>query len=268
MARPGESQPRPLDRSKDFRILEDTGEPGDGHIQTEDGARLWGKYGASGVLVRNVDKNGVERFLLVQRGPSVSSNRWKWQLPGGALDSAENDYQGAARELSEELEPPDGFLPKIKARGEVVFNHPSGWHYTNIAADAPEMFTPHPDGTETNDAQWFTRDQIAELPLQPAFRDSLNHLMDKFGSPHVKLPEVPIEPDLSYWEPKPETPESPDYYPDETLDLTSSSRNEVLKQVEQYRQRAEEAGKRGDAMDQFLWQSRHDHLLSQIDASK
>lgn len=250
--------------SKNFEILEDPGKSGNGHIKTIDGARLWGKYGAAGVMIRNVDPMGTERFLLVQRGPSVSSNRWKWQLPGGAIESLESDYQGTARELQEELEPPEGFLDSIKALGEVKFEHPSGWHYTNIAADAPQMFEPKVDTTETNDGQWFTHEEIAELPLHPAFRESLNDLMAQIGSSKVELPEVPIEPDLDLWEPnRYKTQEAIDaeFFEESLSDLTDQ---ELLDYIEELDELAADAEARGDMIDRLIWSSQANMLRSQL----
>lgn len=163
-----------------FEVLDDPGQNGDGYYPSTDGSHFWGKYGAAGVLVRNVDENGVERYLMVQRGPIVSTNKGKWQLPGGALNSNENDYQGTARELNEELQSPDGWLDTLTPAGEVKFDHPSGWHYTNIAADSNEMFEPTVDGTETSDAKWFTKEEIAQLPLHPALEKSLPDIFGQF----------------------------------------------------------------------------------------
>ncbi|MEU9830335.1 hypothetical protein AB0D67_02225 [Streptosporangium sp. NPDC048047] len=72
-----------------FQILADPGLSGDGYI----GHGVWGKYGAAGVLIKNVDEHGVPRYLLVQMG-SVSPHVGKWQLPGGALDSKETAPPG------------------------------------------------------------------------------------------------------------------------------------------------------------------------------
>ena len=160
-----------------FQILDDPGASGDGYFP---GTHQWGKYGAAGVMLRHVDEDGTERFLMVQRGPIVSTNKGKWQLPGGALNSNENDYQGTARELWEELQTPDGYMDTIKPKGEVRFEHSSGWHYTNIAAQVDEQFEPTVDGTETGDAGWFTREEIAELPLHPSLASNLDKIFGTF----------------------------------------------------------------------------------------
>ena len=188
---------------KKFEILDDPGSNGDGYFADAFPEKLWGKYGAAGVMLRHVDENGTPRYLVVQRGPIVSSNKGKWQLPGGALNSKENDYQGTARELWEELETPDGYLDTIQSKGEVRFDHKSGWHYTNITADVPEQFTPKVDGTETGDAKWVTAEELKQLPLHPALEKNIDEILKSYGddgngasetsgdTPYV-MPETPL----------------------------------------------------------------------------
>lgn len=166
-----------------FKILTDPGKSGDGYAAPG----LWGKYGAAGVMIRAKDGEGKERFLLVQRGPAVSSNQGKWQLPGGALDEKETPAQGAAREIAEELGATQEYLDKLDLIGTNEFNHPSGWTYSSLAADAPDMFMPKVDGTETGDAKWVTPAELADMykagELQPAFEDSLGDVVHLFGTP-------------------------------------------------------------------------------------
>lgn len=186
-----------------FEVLADPGKSGDGFFidpktgeayRDDTGSRLWGQYGASGVMVRHVDDDGTERFLLVQRG-NGKFNKGKWQLAGGALEEKENDFQGAARELTEELSPPDGYLDGMTPVGEVNFKHESGWHYNNIAADSPEQFTPKVDGHETSDAGWFTRDEMKDLTLHPALENNIDELLDRFGpTPEKTTPEPDVTP--------------------------------------------------------------------------
>ena len=173
-----------------FEILADSGDNGDGYHS----AGLWGKYGAAGVMMRHVDEKGTERFLLVQRGPLVSSNKGMWQLPGGALNSKENPYQGTARETNEELGATPEYLAGLTPKGEVPFVHKSGWTYTNIAADAPNLFEPDVDGTETSGALWVTRDDLDEMrssgDLVPAFESNLDNILAQFDN-NDSTPEEP-----------------------------------------------------------------------------
>lgn len=167
--------------AKKFEVLADPGASGDGYHSPG----LWGKYGAAGVLIRNVDEYGNEKFLLVERGAGVSSNVGKWQLPGGALDSKESPYQGVARETVEELKAPQEFLAGLVPVNENVYEK-NGWKYTNITADSAITFTPVVDGVETSAAGWFTPDEIKELPLHPALVKNMDILIKSFPKPIVK----------------------------------------------------------------------------------
>jgi len=171
----------------DFRVLPPRrrGRSGDGYAAPG----LWGRYGAAGLMIRNVSPDGTERFLLVQRGPEVSSNRGKWQLPGGALDEHETPEQGAAREIVEEVGASPGYLARLQHVGThaVEADIPDSdrkWRYSNIAVDAPEMFAPEVDGTETGDARWVTRNQLlamAELhQLHRALARNLSRILRKY----------------------------------------------------------------------------------------
>ena len=51
-----------------------------------------------------------------------------------------------------------------------------GWQFTTIVCDTPEMFSPDIANAGTPDESsgfaWLTRDEIADLPLHPGFRDA------------------------------------------------------------------------------------------------
>lgn len=146
------------------------GVSGDGWTTLPDGSRgPWGKYGAAGLLLRHRGSDGVDRFLMVQRGPGIS-DPGKWQFPGGAIDSNETPFEGATREVLEEL----GFKPSDLATGLVHGYHesavPGGWKYTSIAATVPTQVKPdlstHHARMETADAKWMTLDEIEALDKQ------------------------------------------------------------------------------------------------------
>ena len=178
------NQPRDTGRTQGspFQVLADTGQSGDGYA----GQGQWGLYGAAGVLVRNIS-DGIERFLVVQRGTGVSSNVGKWQLPGGALNSLETPAQAAARETMEELGATVEWLGQLTQVGQTVYTgqySPSAgnWQYTNIAADSPTMFAPNVDNEETANARWVTRDELANMDLVPALRSNLDSILAHFDT--------------------------------------------------------------------------------------
>jgi len=159
----------PLGRPNMLVLAADPGKSGDGYAKKDDGSKgPWGRYGAAGVLLRHRGEDGVDRYLLVARGEKLSQSG-KWQLPGGGLDSKETPFQGAAREVVEEL----GLDPAKVAEGRVHGFHEAevpdtdGWKYTSIAATVPEQLEPDLSGEnaklETGDAKWLTIDEIRTL---------------------------------------------------------------------------------------------------------
>lgn len=145
-----------------------SGRSGDGWITTPGGKRVWGAYGAAGLLIKHVDPNtGEERYLMVQRGPAIS-DPGKWTFPGGAIDSKETPHQGAARETIEELGLKDDQLKDALVHGDHTFTIPgSTWKYTTVAAQVGKQFKPNLSTAharaETSDAKWMTIDEIRAL---------------------------------------------------------------------------------------------------------
>jgi 8-oxo-dGTP pyrophosphatase MutT (NUDIX family) len=149
-------------------MAKDKGKGGDGWITTPGGKRVWGKYGAAGLLLMHRDPGtGEKRYLMVQRGPAIS-DPGKWQFPGGAIDEKETFHQGGAREVIEEL----GFKPDDLKSAAVVGEHTnqlpgSNWKYVSIAAEVPAMLKPdlssHHARMETSDAKWMTEAEIRAL---------------------------------------------------------------------------------------------------------
>ena len=154
----GVTPPRPGAR---FGVLSaaERGQSGDGRINPD---APWGRYGAAGVLMAHTGEDGRPRYLLIKTGEWVDA-AGRWQLPGGARDEHENPYQTVAREAVEEIGLSHDDLGQLAPAGEHVFEHPSGWQYTTLLADAPTRFEPKVDGSETTDARWFDADEIRTL---------------------------------------------------------------------------------------------------------
>lgn len=146
----------------------DRGKNGDRWITIPGGRRVWGEYGASGLLLKHTDPaTGEERYLMVQRGPAIS-DPGKWTFPGGASESKETPHQGAARETIEELGLKDDALKDAEVHGDFTYtvpNHP--WKYTSVAVSVPTMIKPNLSTAharaETSDAKWMTLDEIRAL---------------------------------------------------------------------------------------------------------
>ena len=145
-----------------------SGQSGDGWLSLPGGKRVWGHYGAAGLLIKHTDPNsGEERYLMVQRGPAIS-DPGKWTFPGGASDSLETPHQGATRETIEELGLKDDQFKDALVHGDHVYSVPgSNWKYTTVAASVPTMFKPdlssHHARLETSDAKWMTLAEIKAL---------------------------------------------------------------------------------------------------------
>ena len=172
------------------------GHGGDGFITLSNGKRVWGKYGAAGVLLAHDGPDGKRRYLMVQRGPGIS-DPGKWHYPGGAIDSNETAYQGGTREVLEEL----GFDPKDFAAAKVHGYHEAaqpGWKYTSVVATVDKQLVPNLKGAshggETADAKWLTIEEIRDLDkngrlLAPlaggAFEQNVASILPPKGSPTI-----------------------------------------------------------------------------------
>jgi 8-oxo-dGTP pyrophosphatase MutT (NUDIX family) len=150
------------------------GARGDEWMSTRSGNRVWGKYGAAGLMLRHVDPvTGEERFLIAQRGPGIS-NPGKWQLPGGAIESLEKPVEGATRETLEELGFKESDFANARTHGfheakvDGVIGSPGGeWKYSSFAVTVDTMLKPDLSTAaaraETSDAKWMTRAEIDAL---------------------------------------------------------------------------------------------------------
>lgn len=157
------------------------GKSGDGWTRTASGGTgPWGQYGAAGLMLRHVDAQGVERYLMVERGPGIS-DPGKWQFPGGAKEEKETFYEGAAREVLEELGFKATDLDAARVHGTHTAEVPGvtvpglqggqvPWAYVSIAASVPTQIQPdlstHHARMETSDARWMTAAEIAQLDTQ------------------------------------------------------------------------------------------------------
>jgi 8-oxo-dGTP pyrophosphatase MutT (NUDIX family) len=138
----------------------------DGYITCGLGHEHWGRAGAAGLLVVHTDDVGTSRFLLQHRAPAVHHGD-TWSTPGGALHYHESAWDGAFREVREELT----YLPSDLSPGPAVVDDHGGWRYTTIVVHASSPFTTAGTGWETGDAgyAWFTDEQITALPLHHGF---------------------------------------------------------------------------------------------------
>jgi len=175
------------------------GEP-TGYFQTSDGKKMWGWYGAAGLLIRHTAPDGAQRYLLQKRAPWVDNGN-TYSVPGGALDAhegkPETPVEGAIREGREEgMELPEG-TTHAETRSNTFGEGKGAWSYHTVVMDTPRMFTPgskEAGGSDTTGESrgyvWATPQEMADLPLHPHFRATAESLgMPKGGG--TRPPEQP-----------------------------------------------------------------------------
>jgi 8-oxo-dGTP diphosphatase len=130
----------------------------------ERGHSHWGRLGAAGLLLAREGRALVQlRAGWVHRGGT-------WALPGGAIERGEDARAAALREAHEEL----GLdAAGIEVRGSRTADC-GGWVYETVlgtAASEPVVV----DRSESAGHRWVPADEVAELPLHPAFRLAWSH---------------------------------------------------------------------------------------------
>ena len=137
-------------------------------MESPDGTRQWGRFGAAGLLLRAPRAGGGAVVLLQHRAP-WSHQGGTWALPGGARDSHETTVHAAVREAREET----GIVPEaVRVRGErVTATAPSGWTYTTIVADVAEELSTTANG-ESAELAWVPEEEVDARPLHPGFAAS------------------------------------------------------------------------------------------------
>ena len=152
---------------------------GDGWLRLSDGRVMWGRFGAAGMLLRHVDDDGVDRYLLARRASWVHRGNGQWSVPGGAIDAGEEPVAAALREFDEEI----GRLPEgwrlVGIRADTLDG--GSWTYYTCCAEVQERLeyvsTLSP---ENDEAGWFTRAELADLDLFEPFAAHLPALLGLF----------------------------------------------------------------------------------------
>ncbi|MFP7365960.1 NUDIX hydrolase [Corynebacterium callunae] len=165
---------------------------GDGWAAGPNGAAMWGKNGAAGILLLAAPA-GAELnswSLLMQHRAHWTNNGGTWALPGGARDSHETVEDAALREAEEEtgIKASDveilksfvtaGPFPKDPQRPEL----PGEWSYTTVIArtvDGQEL--PTTANNESLELRWVPLSEVDSMPLMPAFEKAWPKLRDLLG---------------------------------------------------------------------------------------
>ncbi|WP_280382042.1 NUDIX hydrolase [Nocardia wallacei] len=158
---------------------------GDGFVDSPDGTRQWGLFGAAGLLLRAPRTGGGAMVLLQHRAP-WSHQGGTWALPGGARDSHETSVHAAVREAQEEA----GIVPEaVRVRGErVTATAPSGWTYTTVVADVAEPLATTAN-RESAELAWVPEEEVDARPLHPGFAAAWPDL--RAASARISLDGIP-----------------------------------------------------------------------------
>ncbi|QWL30457.1 NUDIX domain-containing protein [Rathayibacter toxicus] len=131
---------------------------GDGWVEVGGGQRLWGRFGAAGLLLCDPDGN-----VLLQHRADWSHFGGTWGLPGGARHPEESAIQTALRESHEEAGVPAALVVPLLASVAVIGH----WSYTTVLADARERFEPRIGDAESRELRWVAPDDVGSFPLHP-----------------------------------------------------------------------------------------------------
>lgn len=136
---------------------------GDAWVESGDGRRFWGRFGAAGLLVHD-----SRRGVLLQHRAGWSHFGGTWGIPGGARHQFESAVDGAVREANEEAGVPGA---AIELRFSSVLDL-GFWSYTTVIAEAVEPFEPVVSDPESIALEWVQLSDVETLPLHPGFADS------------------------------------------------------------------------------------------------
>jgi 8-oxo-dGTP diphosphatase len=132
---------------------------GDAWLSCRCGERHWGRHGAAGLLV------AAAGAVLLQHRAAWSAHGGTWGIPGGARRAGESAIAGALRETAEET----GVLPPPATLRAVSVADHGDWSYTTVLAQVPSPLAAHVADAESGAVAWVVAEQVAELPLLPAF---------------------------------------------------------------------------------------------------
>ncbi|GAB2817812.1 NUDIX domain-containing protein [Alpinimonas psychrophila] len=145
-------------------------DPGDAWVESPEGTKYWGRFGAAGLLVWHPSAG-----ILLQHRAQWSHNGGTWALPGGARRLGESALEGALREAEEEAGVPAELV-------EVLFESVVDlgfWSYTTVVVRALEVFEPVIGDTESIALEWVAVEDVANYDLHPGFAASWPGLRER-----------------------------------------------------------------------------------------
>lgn len=132
------------------------------------------RIAAYGILL---DEEG--RLLLARAAPSLNL-AGRWFLPGGGVQHGESPVESLAREIEEESGLKVVVGPLLDVLSDVrTLPDETSLHTVRVIYRVDEwtgMLRPEVGGT-TDDARWFTRDELGQLPLAFYVQHVVEHLL-------------------------------------------------------------------------------------------
>lgn len=172
---------------------------GNGWVQCRCGRRHWGLHGAAGLLLArptgsihpngttpagtsahpHVDAathDGLEVLLQLRAGWTHQGGTWG--IPGGAVDSHEDERAGALREAYEET----GVSPlSVRVLDSMVSTDHVDWRYHVIFGLPAGPIRPRATTAESDDVRWVPAREVTSLPLHPGFAASWPVLLPRLA---------------------------------------------------------------------------------------
>jgi 8-oxo-dGTP diphosphatase len=119
------------------------------------------------IAAYGVCQDDEDRLLLARAAPSLTL-RGRWFLPGGGVDHGESPAEALRREMTEETGLTVELGPLLDVLSDVrTLPDDTDLHTVRIiyrVASWQGTLRPETQGT-TDAAQWFSRDELADLPL-------------------------------------------------------------------------------------------------------
>lgn len=150
----------------------------DGWLTLADGRRVWGRFGAAGLLLRR--QTGE---VLLQHRVAWSHFGGTWGLPGGARLAGESALAAALREAAEEASVPAAAVRPLFCSVTDF----GGWTYSTVAA--AEVGTVHPviADRESQELAWVPTDRVDAMALHPGFAAAWPRLRAELNRPRTLL---------------------------------------------------------------------------------
>lgn len=164
---------------------------GEGYYFSVTGRRFYGRYGASGALVRRRNKQGNYEYLLARRSPHMSVGAGKWSFPGGAhRDKFDSELPGITA-VDEFMQEVGGDIRAIEPVYSFTDFMAPDWSYdTHVYEVGPkDLRKLRPRDGENTEVDWFTADEILTMrdndELLPSFARRAQQVITQSGDTSV-----------------------------------------------------------------------------------